>query len=244
MKVHPHFLFEALAYAIGFRVYLHLKRKHGDPITDSTRWTVIAAAAVGAALGSKILFWFEDPHAMLVAAQHGDVATLMGGKTIVGGLLGGTLAVEIVKLAVGERRSTGDLFVVPACVGIGIGRVGCFLTGLADRTYGAATTLPWGVDFGDGVRRHPTQLYEIEFVVALGGMLGWIAARRRLPNGHLFKIFMLAYLSFRFAVDFIKPDRAFGGLSSIQWASAAGAMVYAVWLMTLAILNRQRPATA
>lgn len=232
MKVHPHLLFETLAYVIGFRVYLHFKRTNGDPIGDSTRWTVIAAAAVGAALGSKMLFWFEDPHAMLVAAQYGDVATLMGGKTIVGGLLGGTLAVEIVKWFVGERRSTGDLFAVPLCVGIAVGRVGCFLTGLADRTYGSPTTLPWGIDFGDGIRRHPTQLYEIEFVVALGAMLAWLGARRRLPNGHLFKLFMAAYLGFRFAVDFIKPEPSFGGLSSIQWASALGAAYYVSVLLT------------
>jgi prolipoprotein diacylglyceryltransferase len=226
MRVHPHLLFETLAYFVGFRVYLSIKRRRGDPISDSTRWTVIAAAAVGAALGSKLLFWLEDPRAMAAALKQSDIATVMGGKTIVGGLLGGTVAVEIVKAFVGERRSTGDLFAVPLCVGIAIGRIGCFLTGLSDRTYGAATTLPWGVDFGDGIPRHPTQLYEVTFVLALAMLLLWLAARAHLPNGHQFKIFMLAYLSFRLAIDVIKPDVSFGGLSSIQWASMAGALCY------------------
>ncbi len=57
-----------------------------------------------------------------------------------------------------------------------IGRVGCFLTGLSDATCGVRTDLPWGVDYGDGVPRHPAQIYEILFLLALGTML-WIKAR-------------------------------------------------------------------
>ena len=32
--------------------------------------------------------------------------------------------------------------------------------GLPDRTYGTPTSLPWAVDLGDGVGRHPVQVYE------------------------------------------------------------------------------------
>src|SRR5262245_3000541 len=108
-----HAVFETLAYTIGFAVYRHLRRRRGHAIGDSTRWTVIAAAAVGAALGSKILWWFEDPAATL--AHWRDPYFLMAGKTIVGGLVGGLIAVEWAKWMVGERRSTGDLFAVPLC---------------------------------------------------------------------------------------------------------------------------------
>jgi phosphatidylglycerol---prolipoprotein diacylglyceryl transferase len=38
--------------------------------------------------------------------------------------------------------------------------------GLAGHTDGNPTTLPWGVNFGDGIPRHPTQLYEIAFLAA------------------------------------------------------------------------------
>jgi len=41
------------------------------------------------------------------------------------------------------------------------------LTGLSDNTYGTPTNLPWAVNFGDGIPRHPTQLYEIAFLIAL-----------------------------------------------------------------------------
>ena len=86
-----------------------------------------------------------------------------------------------------------------------IGRVGCFLTGLSDRTYGIATTLPWGVDFGDGIVRHPTQLYEVGVLLVLIVWLRW-QSRHAPREGDLFKIFMVAYFSFRLLVDFITPE--------------------------------------
>ncbi len=91
----------------------------------------------------------------------------MGGKTIVGGLVFGLISVELFKRYIGVRQSTGDLYAIPLALGIAIGRIGCFLTGLSDNTYGTPTNLPWAIDFGDGIPRHPTQLYEIVFLLAL-----------------------------------------------------------------------------
>jgi prolipoprotein diacylglyceryltransferase len=178
---------------------------------------------VGGALGSKALYWFEDPTAL--RAHWTDLTFLMGGKTIVGGLLGGLIGVEAVKRLLGEQRSTGDLLALPLAVGIAIGRIGCFLTGLPDRTYGNQTSLAWGVDFGDGVARHPTQLYEIVFLAGLAAALTRMTPRR---EGDLFKAFMVAYLGFRLVIDTLKPDvRIAFGFSAIQWACVAGLLYYA-----------------
>lgn len=221
-SIHPHILFETLGYLVGFRVYLWLKLRRGDVITRDTRWSVIAAAAVGGLLGSKLLFWFEDPAATLRHLH--DPMFLMGGKSIVGGLLGGTIAVEIVKSLIEEKQRTGDLFAVPLCLGIAIGRVGCFLTGLSDQTYGVATSLPWGVNFGDGVARHPTQLYEIAFLL----LLAVILSRFHLPlQGDAFRAFMVSYLAWRLAVDAIKPELKWFGLGAIQVACLLGLTYYA-----------------
>jgi prolipoprotein diacylglyceryltransferase len=111
-------------------------------------------------------------------------------------------------------------------VGTAIGRIGCFLTGLSDRTYGIATTLPWGVDFGDGIYRHPTQLYEIIFLLGLMVFLK-IRSRYHRQEGDLFKFYMVAYLSFRLLIDFIKPDfHPILGLSAIQIACVLGLLYY------------------
>jgi phosphatidylglycerol:prolipoprotein diacylglycerol transferase len=211
---------EFLAYGIAFQIYLALKKKFKDVIAPSERWQVIAAAAFGAALGSRLLGWLENP----LLAWHSSLA---GGKTIVGGIAGGWIAVEAVKAQLGIKVRTGDLLAIPLAAGIAIGRVGCFLTGLPDQTYGTATSLPWGVDFGDGVRRHPTQLYEIVFLVLFSVIL-WRALRRvsvgafPLQVGDVFRLFIIGYGTWRIAIDFLKPEPRLLGMSVIQWRCAGG----------------------
>src|SRR4051812_44521844 len=224
-----------MGYAVAFLIFLWLRGKSGDTIEVPLRWGIVATAFVGGALGSKILYWAEDPAA--TAAHWRDPIYLMGGKTIIGGLLGGWVAVELMKKYVGIAESTGDLFSAPLAVGIATGRVGCFLTGLSDKTYGTATNLPWGVDFGDGVRRHPTQLYEALFLIGLAAVLYRLlptrdaACRvstheifgRPLHPGDVFKLFMISYLGLRFVLDFWKPsDPAIVmGMGSLQLASVS-----------------------
>jgi prolipoprotein diacylglyceryltransferase len=107
-------------------------------------------------------------------------------------------------------------------LGIAIGRIGCFLTGLPDHTYGIASSLPWAVDFGDGIPRHPTQLYEIVFVLVLGVAI-LVRSNRAYSQGELFRLFMLGYFGFRFAVEFIKPrEIRYAHLSAIQFACLIG----------------------
>jgi prolipoprotein diacylglyceryltransferase len=236
LKIHPHLIFETAAYAIAFRIYLFMRKRAGDALDDGNRWWIIAAAAMGALVGSKLLYWFEDP--ALTLAHWRESAYLMGGKTIVGALIGGLFAVEVAKQILGIKQRTGDLFAIPLCVGIVIGRIGCFLTGLEDHTAGIATSLPWGVNFGDGTLRHPTQLYEALFALALGGYL-WRRMRRSFVPGDIFKRFMVAYFAFRLACDFLKPDvRVFLGLSSIQLACVAMLIYYSADLRRWLSLRR------
>lgn len=234
MRVHPHLFFELLAYSIGFQLYLWLRRRRGDVIPLMDRWVMVASATAGAALGAKLMAWLEDP-ATTWQLLHDPVANaglLLGGKSIVGALAGGLVVVELVKLATGVRQSTGDLYAIPLAVGIAVGRVGCFLTGLADNTCGTATTLPWGVDFGDSVRRHPTQIYEIVFLLVLVPVLKQVMRRLPTPgaeesgarwrSGDAFKFFMVSYLGWRLLVDFLKPYPAVAlGLGGIQWVCVA-----------------------
>src|SRR5580658_3730500 len=128
LSLSAHLIFESVAYAVGFYMYSRSRRLQGDFLPASDRYSVIAAAIIGAALGSRILYWFEDP---VLTLQHiFDPFYLLAGKTIVGGLLGGTLAVEWVKRRAAITRRTGDLFAIPMAVAIAIGRIGCLLEGL------------------------------------------------------------------------------------------------------------------
>ena len=137
--LHP--IFETLAYTVGYAVYRRSRDRRGDFLPDDYRWLIIAAASIGALLGSRFLGLLEEIPISQLTWRN---LLFPGGKTIVGGLLGGWLAVEIAKRFKHIHSRTGDLFVVPLCIGIAIGRIGCFLAGLADDTFGTSTHLPWG----------------------------------------------------------------------------------------------------
>ncbi len=224
LPVHPHFVFEALGYAVGFHL---LRRTHGrarDGLPAEARIWLLVAAVAGAAAGAKGLFWLEDPAATW--AHRRDPTWLFGGRTIVGGFLGGWVAVEAAKRAMGIDRSTGDAFVAPMGVGLILGRIGCFLSGPTDGTWGVPTDVPWAMDAGDGVLRHPAPLYEIGWLaLVLAALSRWVPA----VPGDRFLGFMAAYLGFRFAVEFVKTQPALlVGLSAIQLACLAGLAYTAV----------------
>lgn len=222
-RIHPHFLFESLAYAIAFRLVLFNSRK--DTIAPTQRTSVIVGGMVGALIGAKVLVLLQHIYLAWQSWQQ-FLLLLIQGKTVIGAMLGGLIGVELTKKMIGVHRSTGDAFVYPLIVGTAIGRIGCFLTGLSDRTYGTATTLPWGIDFGDGVSRHPTQLYEIVFLLVLIIFLK-VRSRYQHQEGDLFKFYMIAYLIFRLLVDFIKPDfHPLLGISAIQLACLLGVLYY------------------
>lgn len=227
VTLHPHpalhTVFETLAYTLGYALYRRNRSRSGDFLPEEQRWAIIAAAAIGALLGSRILGLLEQAPRLHLTWSS---LLLPGGKTIVGGLLGGWIAVEAVKRLRGIHSRTGDLFVLPLCFGIIVGRIGCFLAGLADDTYGTPTTLPWGIDFGDGIPRHPTQLYEIIFLAVLALLLHRYNQRRH-PQGAAFRLFLAAYLAWRLLIDFIKPQPLIHGLNLIQWSCLAGLLALA-----------------
>ena len=106
-------------------------------------------------IGAKLPFVLADWQGLLSGR-----AWFENGKTIVFGMVGGYFGVELAKALLGVRVKTGDSFAVPVAAAVAVGRLGCFAAGCC---HGRSRALPWGVDFGDGLRRHPTQLYESAF---------------------------------------------------------------------------------
>ncbi|HEY0741675.1 MAG TPA: prolipoprotein diacylglyceryl transferase family protein [Chryseosolibacter sp.] len=226
-----HLIFEYLAFFCAYRYYLFLKRKKGDSIQASNRLAIILGAAIGALLGSRVIGFLENP---VLPDVTTDWWQLYNVKTIMGGLFGGLLGVEISKAIIGERQSSGDLFTLPIILGIFIGRIGCFLSGVNEFTYGATTTFITGIDLGDGLRRHPIMLYELVFLALLFFLLKNLYDQQKLENGLLFKIFMLTYFGFRFFIEFIKPNTFLPlGLSTIQWLCIACFVYYYKTLLRL-----------
>lgn len=222
-----HLLLEWAGIAAGVQLYrLQRRRAATGGLLDAGAYAVVMGCILGAAIGNKIVFWLEYPH--LWAQAAGNASVWMSGSSIVGGLLGGLLGVELAKKLSGQTRSTGDQFVLPLIAGIAIGRIGCFLAGLQDGTYGLPTTLPWGVDFGDGVARHPTQLYDLLFVVGWGALLLASRERWRRHEGLMFKLFLAGYLAWRAGIDALKPlHYDYGaGLGGVQLVCLVALLFY------------------
>ncbi|MGB3607023.1 prolipoprotein diacylglyceryl transferase [Psychroserpens sp.] len=209
-----HLILEYLAFFLAFRYYVILRRKSKDHISSGNRLSIILGAALGALIGSRLIGVLENP---LVHISEVNIIQLLNTKTIMGGLFGGLLGVELSKNIIGETSSSGDLFVFPILLGIFIGRIGCFLSGTNEFTYGNVTDSKFAMDLGDGLSRHPTSLYELVFLVLLFVGLQWLRKRANLKNGALFKVFMILYFGFRFGIEFIKPNVFYIlGLSTIQ----------------------------
>jgi len=127
-----------------------------------------------------------------------------------------------------------------------VGRIGCFLSGIADQTYGVATALPWGHDFGDGVLRHPVQLYEAAAALALFAAL-YAAYPHRRHAGQITAWFCLLYATWRLVIETLRADAAgwrpgapWWQLNVFQWLSLA------LLLVATAVLYaaRRAPITA
>jgi prolipoprotein diacylglyceryltransferase len=224
-KILLHTITDVISLFIGFRYYVYLKRKQGDNINTSNRLWIIIGATLGAFLGSRLLGGLENPLA-LVESQN-ILLYFYANKTIVGGLLGGLIGVELIKKAIKEKTASGDLFTYPLILAIIIGRVGCFSMGIYEETYGLPSSLPWAMNLGDTISRHPVCIYEIVFLIGLWLFIASLSKKYRLQNGAMFKIFMISYLCFRFLLDFIKPHYTYiFGLSTIQTVCLAGLIYY------------------
>ncbi|GAC1448475.1 MAG: hypothetical protein NVSMB9_31690 [Isosphaeraceae bacterium] len=176
-------------------------------------------AFCGAMIGAKLPFALADWHGLLSGRVW-----IENGKTIVFGLVGGYLGVEIAKKWLGIRIKTGDSFAVPVAASVAIGRLGCFVAGCC---HGSVTHLPWGVDFGDGLHRHPTQLYESAFHLVSAFGLAELQ-RRGLARGQLIKLYILTYLGYRFLTEFLRPEPVLAlGLTGYQWACLGLVPVFA-----------------
>ncbi|CAM1360112.1 Prolipoprotein diacylglyceryl transferase [Tenacibaculum sediminilitoris] len=212
--INIHLVLEYLAFFLAFRYYVFLRKKREDYISSNNRLSIILGAAAGALIGSRLVGVLENP---LVTFSTENIIQILNIKTIMGGLFGGLLGVELAKRIIGETKSSGDLFVLPIIVGIFIGRIGCFLSGVNEFTYGVETEFFLGMDLGDGVLRHPIALYELVFLIMLFISLRYLQKEYVIQSGELFKFFMLTYFGFRFFIEFLKPNTFFIlGLSTIQ----------------------------
>jgi phosphatidylglycerol:prolipoprotein diacylglycerol transferase len=174
--------------------------------------TIVTAALVGIPSGiivSRLLYVIDR---WVYTGNPGPIWGLEG-LTIWGAVLGATLGIwiysRLTKFPFGYFM---DLVALPTILAQAIGRVGCTLNGCC---YGVETSLPWGIVYTDpqcyaplGVAVHPTQLYEIAFLLIVFGVL-FPLRKRFQPEGSFFLIYLSLYSAWRLGIDFLRDGTPF-----------------------------------
>jgi phosphatidylglycerol:prolipoprotein diacylglycerol transferase len=249
LEIPTHDIFLVLGVLVALALFaLELRRRGlgGDPRI----WQIAAGAMIGGAIFARVSVSWR----YLARTPDPSLAGLWlyGGKTVLGGLAGAYLGALLAKRTVGIRWSTGDLFAPAVCLGLAVGRIGCFLT----EQIGTTTSMPWGIRVDPevaeripncpqcalGVPMHPSFLYEIAFLLGLFAVLRWLGPRIRV-QGDLFKIFLLAYGVFRFFVEYVRGNETFAlGLSGSQVFLLGTLPLLVAYFARRAVRRAPRPA--
>jgi phosphatidylglycerol:prolipoprotein diacylglycerol transferase len=203
--------------AVGFLVSawivsLRLREYGEDPELSST---ILIYAMIGGVLGSKLYFAIDE--GLRTGAPFSALLFSRAGITWYGGLIGGTLLVTLATRIHGiSTRMIASCVASAAPFGQACGRIGCFLVG---DDYGRPTDAAWGIAFPQGappttVPVHPTQLYEVVWLVLLGTVL-W---KRRRKSRFLFGEYLIGAGIGRFVIEIWRVNpRVALDLTEPQW---------------------------
>ncbi len=221
----------ALGALVGLYVFRNELRRRGlpDAATDAA-----IAGLFGGLAGAKLLYVAE--HA--ASEPVWSLLTDRGGMSWFGGFVGG-LGAGLVLIRMKRWPLVPVLAAATPGLAVGqmLGRVGCFLVG---DDYGKPTSLPWGVAFPQGlpptdVPVHPTQLYEVAFLIVLTWLLiRW--SRNKVPDAVVLGRYFALAGAFRFLLEFVRVNVRVAGPLTVAHLFALG-----VTLLGLVILVRARP---
>ncbi|MGH1488095.1 MAG: prolipoprotein diacylglyceryl transferase [Acidimicrobiales bacterium] len=178
----------------------------------------LTGAAITSRLGTGITYLATTPE------PTASGLFIEAGRSLLGGLVGAYVGVEVTKKLVGISESTGDLFAPGVALGLAVGRIGCFLS----EQLGTPSDLPWamtmnqtGIDRGllcldcgqcpscnPATSFHPSFLYEIVFHT-LAFVVLWRKRDDVQWQGTLLRRYLVSYAIFRFFVEFVRGNTEF-----------------------------------
>lgn len=196
--IYSYSFFNGVAVLVGAVLYFRLSSTQQLPLEK--RMLLWSGGLAGGFVGAKLMDVALNFKKVLADAWP-YLTQETGSRTILGGIIGAFIGVEIVKKLLSINQKTGDPFALAALAAMGIGRMGCFLGGCC---YGKPDAGFLGV-YMAGQYRYPTQLMEMVFDFALFAVL-WKFRRRFKRPGDLFKMFLFGYGLFRFMIEFIRTE--------------------------------------
>lgn len=225
-----------LAFIVAGIIFYLLAPRADLPRADA--FNLLALILVGGVVGAKVFYFLTlIPYwRVIIASGWQAVLELIagGGMVFYGGLLGGLLMLVVyLKKYKLPFMPTLDIAAVALPVGHAIGRLGCFSVGCC---YGVPSIcgilMPHSLIAPRDVPLVPTQLIESAFCLLLAVVL-YLILRKKPRPGLVTGIYLIAYSSFRFVIEFWRGDvlRGFiGPFSLSQWISITIVLLVAVYL--------------
>jgi len=215
------YAFNALAFAVGAFVYWsESKRRQLHP--GMMRELALVGALSGIILAA-LTQWVVN------AFAHGLKPAAANGRTIIGGVLGGWLGVELTKRRLGIPISTGPLWALAIAAGEAVGRIGCWFHGCC---YGKVCSLPWAV-WTHGAWRHPTQFY-----LSISAALSFLALWRMRDRADLFLWGLLFWSLSRIVIEPLRESSS--DAPGLAVAACALVAVYAAGRLAWPAIQARR----
>lgn len=211
----------AVAFTIAYFESLRRAAKLGeDPKHIENLFLIIILCSLVGARMFHVLF--EEP-AYYLRNPGKILAVWEGGYTLYGALLCAMLGVFLYcrKKKIHFRQFV-DIAAGGTAIGIGFGRIGCFLAGCC---WGKICHLPWAVTYTHpetfagpkGIPVHPSQLYEAFGAFLIYAYMLWRFPRRKF-EGEITCHGMILYGILRFLIEYSRGDDyrgfLFGGILS------------------------------
>ena len=226
----------ALAILVLF-LWVAWQVRRGAKITYDTLVMMALVSIPAGIISSRLLHVIDDWD---YYSQYPSQIIGTEGLTIFGAIVGATLAIwvytRIAHLNFGYITDT----IAPGIVlAQAIGRVGCLLNGCC---YGGETDIWCGITYTNpeseapvGVTVHPTQVYEIIFLL-LAFIPLYLLRNRLKPDGSLFLVYLTLYSAWRVGIGFLRDVEPF--LFGLQQAQVLGIAVLAVTIPLLIYRTR------
>jgi len=218
-----------IASAVLIGTVLALKEAKRKGVKEETLIDMLLFAVPAAIIGARayyVIFMWD-----YYSKNPSQILNIRGGGLAIHGVIiaGALVAIIFAKVRKENFWTLADIVAPSLILGQAIGRWGNFAN---QEAHGGPTDLPWGIMI-DGVKVHPTFLYESIWNLLVFGFLLWYRRKKATVEGEIFVLYLMLYSVGRFFIEGLRTDSLMLGpfrvaqLISLAIIMSGGA--YLIW---------------